>query len=137
MRGAALICLLFAGLTVLPGTSFAQSAGDEQYVDPFQDEPQGGGQGGGGGGQGSGGGSESTPPDSDTGAAAPETAPVEPAPPAEPVPPSEEGGGFGASASGAPESGSAVLPRTGLPVALAAILGTMFLVGGAALRRRV
>jgi hypothetical protein len=128
MRGAALICLLITGLTVLPGVSFAQSAGDEQYVDPFQ-EPQGGGQGGGGGGQGTGGGSESTPPD--TGSAAPETGTAEPAPPA------AEGGGFGGSASGAPESGAAVLPRTGLPVGLAAILGTVFLVGGTALRRRV
>jgi hypothetical protein len=138
MRGAALICMLLAGLAILPGAALAQSAGDEQYFDPFQD-PQGGGQGGGGGGQGTGGG-ESTQPDT---GAAPETGTVEPAPPAEPAapaepaPPSEEGGGFGASASGAPGSGSAVLPRTGLPVALAAILGTVFLVGGVALRRRV
>ena len=50
MRRITPLFVLLAGLLV-PSASFAQSAGDEQYVDPFQDETQqGGGQGGSGGG---------------------------------------------------------------------------------------
>jgi hypothetical protein len=141
MRGAILTCLLFAGLAV-PGAAFAQSAGDEQYVDPFQEQPQQGGGGGGGGGAGqdtgggqtdSGGQTESGgQTDSGTGTSGETGGSVEATPS-----PSDEGGGFGASASGSSASGSDVLPRTGLPVALTALLGAVCLAGGAALRRGV
>jgi hypothetical protein len=57
MRGAALVLLLCAGLAgLLPAAALAQSAGDEQYSDPFQEQPQGDQAGGGGGGQAGGGG---------------------------------------------------------------------------------
>jgi hypothetical protein len=136
MRAAILTCLLFAGLAV-PGAAFAQSAGDEQYIDPFQERPEqgGGGGGGGGGGQDTGGGQtdSGTGTSGDSGGDTGETGgTVEPTPP-----PSEQGGGFGASASGSSATGSDVLPRTGLPVALTALLGAVLLAGGTALRRGV
>jgi hypothetical protein len=137
MRGASLMLLLFVGIAVLaPATSLGQSAGDEQYVDPFQDqEGQGGSGGTGGGGQNTGGGQtdSGTGTSGDSGGDTGETGgTVEPTPP-----PSEQGGGFGASASGSSASGADVLPRTGLSVALTALLGAVSLAGGTALRRRV
>jgi hypothetical protein len=134
VRGAILTFLLVAGLAVVvPAVSLAQSAGDEQYVDPFQNQDEQGGGGGGQGGSGeAGGGSEGTQTDSGTGSTGePEGTPEAPAPA-----PTDEGGGFGATASGSPATGSQdVLPRTGLPVAVAALLGTVFLAAGVALRR--
>jgi hypothetical protein len=150
VRGAALLLPLLAGLIlVVPASSSAQSAGDEQYVDPFQEQPQGagGGSGGGGGGSGGGGGGSGGGGSDDqagggggsvvtgggsgatgatggsTGTTAPET--------------TTAGGSTGGTASGPDATASGVLPRTGIPVALAGLLGALFLVGGVALRRGV
>lgn len=141
MRGAGLIFLLIAGLAVVvPTASLAQSAGDEQYVDPFQDEPQQGGSGGGdegsgqgasGGSQEAGGGGEGTQTGAETGSADDTGATSEATPPAS----ATEGGGFGASATGASPSGTAALPRTGPPFAPAVLLGAVLLAAGLALRR--
>jgi hypothetical protein len=140
MRGASLMLLLFVGIAVLvPAASLGQSAGDEQYIDPFQDQEDQGGSGGGGGGQDTGGGGQGTgggQTDSGTGTSG-ETGEtggtIETTPPGS----TEEGGSLGGSASGSSTSGSNVLPRTGLPVALIALLGAVLLAGGTALRRRV
>jgi hypothetical protein len=107
-----LVLLLALGLAV-PATVVAQSAGDEQYVDPF--EGQGDGNGGGGGNNGSQNG------DSDNGTTTTsQTTPSDTA---------------GTTVDSTDAESGATLPRTGfalLPVALAG----MFLFGtGAGLRR--
>jgi hypothetical protein len=107
-----LVLLLALGLAV-PATAVAQSAGDEQYVDPF--EGQGDGNGGGGGNNGSQNG------DSDNGTTTTsQTTPSDTA---------------GTTVDSTDAESGATLPRTGfalLPVALAG----MFLFGtGAGLRR--
>jgi hypothetical protein len=138
MRGAALLLLLCAGLAILlPAAALAQSAGDEQYVDPFQEgTQQGGGGGGGSGGSGSGqaaeGGSEGTPTDGGTGSAGETGATVEDTPPAQ----ATEDGSIGGTTTGTTSTGSDVLPRTGLPIAAGAMLGAALLSAGWALRRR-
>ncbi|HEY6775788.1 MAG TPA: hypothetical protein VI122_04695 [Thermoleophilaceae bacterium] len=140
MRGAALLLLLLAGLVFLvPAGSLAQSAGDEQYVDPFQESPQGGGGGSGGGGGGAsggggaGGGSGGAETGGDTGSGT--SGAVGGSTGSTASGSSDAGGGFGATATGSSATGSDVLPRTGLPVGLAAVLGAVLLVGGVALRR--
>jgi hypothetical protein len=104
LLAAALALLALA----LPPAAFAQSAGDDQYTDPFGqvDENTGGGGGG----------------DGDAGV------PAEPAPtPVEPAQTGEE------TVVPAGES----LPRTGLPAAALALAGIGSLAAGAALRRRL
>ena len=107
--GKVLVLLLTLTLAV-PATVLAQSAGDEQYVDPFQ-----GSGGGGGGGNGSEGGSDngSTP-----------TAPTTP---------SDTGAGTVESTTA--ESGDATLPRTGLSLLPVVLTGLFLLAAGFAVRR--
>jgi hypothetical protein len=104
-----LILVLAATVVALPATALAQSAGDDQYVDPFQNS--GGGNGddaqGGGGDDTSGGNGEVAP------------APVEPAP----------------STAAQTDDGSS-LPITGLAIGGVALTGALLLGGGMALRRR-
>jgi hypothetical protein len=111
-----------ATLLALPSSALGQSAGDEQYTDPFgQEDPA----------------AQQQEP-----APAPEQ-PAEPAPtqPAEPAP-----GGNGTvepapSAETAPtteaaQDGSATLPRTGAPVFLFGAIGYALLLAGIAIRRK-
>jgi hypothetical protein len=96
-------------LLALPSAALAQSAGDEQYADPFGEveEP-----------------SESQ----DEPAQTPEP---EPAPaPAEPSASGEE-------AAVSQETDAPTLPATGLPAGLLAGTGVLLLAGGTSLRRRV
>ena len=111
-----LLAALLALALMAPAAALGQSAGDEQYVDPFQQENSD--QGGGGS---NGNGSEGQAP--------------EPAPPAE-VPTDQ--GVVDPPPTAAPESlanGSETLPRTGLAVASLILSGLALLGGGAALRR--
>jgi hypothetical protein len=111
MHRAIAALILAVALLAAPASALAQSAGDEQYVDPFQDE------GGGGG------------------AEQPEQQPQpEPAPeqPSEPVP-SVEGD---APAAGAAQESAPTLPRTGAPVLLPAAAGYALLLAGIAIRRQ-
>jgi hypothetical protein len=96
-------------LLVLPSAALAQSAGDEQYADPFGqvEEPSG---------------SQGEP------APAPEPAP-------EPVPAQTEDS-LGTSEPELAQAGAPTLPATGLPAGLLAGAGALLLAGGAALRRR-
>jgi hypothetical protein len=117
-----------AALLAVPAAALAQSAGDEQYVDPFQ------------------GGEEQ--PSQQPPAASPEPAPAEPAPaepapaepaPAEPAPaapaaPSDQGGEVTAVPA---QTDAPTLPRTGLPAVLLLAAGYALLLAGVALRRTI
>jgi hypothetical protein len=122
MRAKTLLLALAAALT-LPTTTFAQSAGDDQYSDPFQD-PQGQDQGGGGDTSGtqdgaSQGGKGTAQPPSDQQLPSESTT----------VAPSQ-------TTDAAVGDGSETLPVTGLPAVGVALMGMFLLAGGAALRRR-
>jgi hypothetical protein len=118
-RAVAALTLVLA-LLAASGTALAQSAGDEQYVDPFQ--------GGQGGGQ----------------AQQPEPAPQ----PEQPAAPAPEGGAVGGQATTEPAptpdpapaepapTAAPTLPRTGLPAALLAAAGYALLLAGIAIRRK-
>ena len=111
-----LCCALLSSLaaaTVAAPAGFAQSAGDEQYVDPFE-------------GEGNGGQTEQQAPEQD-----PQPAPA-PEPPSEPLPSSN---GEEAPAEAAQET-SPTLPRTGAPVILFAAAGYALLLAGIAIRRQ-
>jgi hypothetical protein len=115
--------LMLALTLAAPAPVFGQSAGDEQYTDPFsQDESTGGGQQGGDGSQ-----PQPEEQPAPTPAPAPETAIPEPA--------------TGSVESAQQDTGSVApsstntLPATGLPGALLAALGAGLLLGGAALQR--
>ena len=117
---ARLLTLLLAialSLPVLaaPAASFAQSAGDDQYVDPFKGE---GNSGGGGNGGNNSGAQDNSNSGSDTTAVQTTT---------------ESGDTAGASAEATDGSG---LPRTGLPLGAVALTGALMFGGGLALRRR-
>jgi hypothetical protein len=106
--------LIAALLLALPSAALAQSAGDEQYADPFeqpQQEPSGG---------------------QDEPAPAPEPAP-EPAP----APAESSQTATATQAEVAQPTGSQTLPATGLPVALLAGAGGLLLTGGTMLRLRL
>ena len=109
MRKSVLTLTVLAFLAVsLPGAAFAQSAGDDQYVDPLNGVTGGGSGSGGSGGSGSGSaGSAGT-------------------------------AGTGSAAAGSGASGSALpgeLARTGMELPLTAGAGVLLLAGGLGLRR--
>jgi hypothetical protein len=97
----AAICLLAA-----PAAALAQSAGDEQYSDPFGDQA-------------------GQPNDS-------QDEPAAETPAEQPTAPSTTGGGATASQT----SDGPSLPRTGLPAAILAGSGLLLLLGGGSMRRR-
>jgi hypothetical protein len=110
-RGIAALILAVA-LLGAPAAALAQSAGDEQYTDPFAGQDQ----------------------------APPEEQQQPAAPPAEPSPggngdaeaaPAEDAG------TAAAQPASPTLPRTGAPVLLLAVAGYALLLGGFAIRRQV
>ena len=95
----------------VPALAHGQSAGDDQYVDPFegQEEPQ----------------QEQEQPQSEQ--------------PAAPAPPAESQGAEGTAEPSAEsaESDAPALPRTGLPLVLLLGAGLSLLAVGAAMRRRL
>ena len=117
------LCVGFvpAAALIAPATAAAQSAGDEQYQDPF-----GNGNGGNGNGGNSGGGNSQPQP---TATPAPSTSQSAATPAAAGTTTTTS------AASGAAQSGG--LPRTGAPVLLVALGGVLLLTGGLALRRHV
>jgi hypothetical protein len=106
-RVVTLLAALF--LLALPPAALAQSAGDEQYADPFGEveEPSG---------------SQGEPA---------------PAPEPEPVPVPAEPAESGEEAVVSQETDAPTLPATGLPAGLVAGAGALLLAGGTTLRRRV
>ena len=107
-RTRRLLTLTCALLIALPGTAFAGGAGDDQYEDPFGDEPAG------------------------------TTTQSAPAPAQESPPSPTEAHNDAAAAAAAPTASSAAptLPRTGTDAGLAALGGGALLLAGLALRRR-
>jgi LPXTG-motif cell wall-anchored protein len=114
-----LAVIVAAGLLAAPANAVGQSAGDEQYEDPFAGEQQE---------QSQGGGSEEP------------SAPVAPTP--EPAAPGSTAPGAEPELQPAPESGPAPasqpqLPRTGADTGGIVIAGALLLAGGVALRLRL
>ncbi len=102
--------LLAVSLLAVPSMALAQSAGDEQYSDPFGevDEPSG--------------------------------SQDQPAPAQEPAPapaPAQDAPAAGEGAVASQQASGPMLPITGAPVLLLASVGAMLLASGAALGRRV
>jgi hypothetical protein len=108
MHRAIAALILAVALLASPASALAQSAGDEQYVDPFQDE---------GGGQ-----AEQQEPQ-------PEPVPEQPS---ESLPSVESD----APDAVAAQESSPTLPRTGAPVLLFAAAGYALLLAGIAIRRQ-
>jgi LPXTG-motif cell wall-anchored protein len=125
MRRALAALSVLLTVACVPAGAVAQSAGDQQYVDPF------------GGGEGGGGQEQPAQQEQPVDPAPAEPAPVDPAP-SEPAPsvPSEGGDGEAAGAV-APEASGATLPRTGAPTLALLAVGAALTGVGAVLRRRV
>ncbi len=105
-----LVTLLAAlSLLALPAAALAQSAGDEQYEDPFGEveEPSG---------------SQGEP---------------EPAPVQEPAPAQNDDSLGTSEPEVAEQAGASTLPATGLPAGLLAGTGALLLAAGTTLRRRL
>lgn len=118
-RVLSLLVMLALAVPVVaaPATSFAQSAGDDQYVDPFQDDNGGGGGGNQGNSGNSGNQGNSTPSDQQSVAQAP----------------ADSSGTAGATAT---DAQSDSLPRTGQSLGPLVAVGVILLLGGGfALRR--
>ena len=105
-------CLAVLALLALPATALAQSAGDEQYSDPFGKVENGNDDGGG----------------NTTEAPAPNLHARGPAP-------AETG--VESTETASTEATGAQLPRTGFPVLLLAGAGALLALSGATLRRRL
>lgn len=130
LAALALAALLAAGpATALPAAAVAQSAGDEQYVDPLAPGDGGGGEQGGDGGDG---GQAPTQPQGGSG----ETPAPEAVAPAEPSAPAT-GSDLPATSGGAEGAAATTLPRTGAEAWLLALAGFALLGVGALLRPRV
>ena len=129
LRPKRLAVLVAALVLTVPGTALAQSAGDQQYSDPFANQ---GGSGSGGGGGGGGGQSSGAQSSGSSGSAGQSSA--------------GQGGETGSSATSATGAsgtqtatgGSArELPRTGGEPGLLALVGAGLTLGGFGLRRWV
>lgn len=109
-RGQQFACALVVTALAFPGAAFGQSAGDDQYEDPFAptEEPAGGG-------------AQEPEPQPDPAPAAPAPAAPAPAP---------------AATSAQSPNGGAQLPRTGADEGWVALAGAVMLAAGIALRVR-
>lgn len=143
-----LATLISVFVLALPGAAFAQGAGDDQYQDPFGDEPaqqddsgggdgglsdepsvpgDGGGSGSSGGGSGSSGSGSSGSGSSGSGSGSAGTSgSTAPAPTT----------GTAGTASATPAAGGDQLPNTGSDPRLLLLLGAAFVLTGAGLRLR-
>jgi hypothetical protein len=114
-----LVLVALAATLALPSSALAQSAGDEQYTDPFGQEQ----------------------PAAQPQEPAPEQPVEQPSSPAEPAPGGDGTSEAAPTADAAPtaeaaQDGSATLPRTGMPAVLFAAIGYALLLAGIAIRRK-
>jgi hypothetical protein len=121
MSRALTLLIVAAAFLAAPAAALGQSAGDEQYTDPFgQEDPAG---------------QQQEPAPAPEQPVEPPSSPAEPAPggngTAEAAPTSEA-----APTAEATQEGSATLPRTGGPVVLVAAMGYALLLAGIAIRRK-
>ena len=121
MSRALTLLIVAAAFLAAPAAALGQSAGDEQYTDPFgQEDPAG---------------QQQEPAPAPEQPAEPPPSPAAPAPggngTAEAAPPAEA-----APTAEATQEGSATLPRTGGPVVLVAAIGYALLLAGIAIRRK-
>jgi hypothetical protein len=108
MRRRLIAAAAILALLAVPAAALAQSAGDEQYADPFGDVQE---------------------PGQDEGTAN-ESPALDAAPPAEaPAAPAST------TSAGADSDASGTLPRTGFPAALSALVGALLLGTGVSMRR--
>jgi hypothetical protein len=112
LLACALILVLAITVVAVPATAFAQSAGDEQYVDPFQNDDSDNG----GGGDGNNGGQDGTTTEEEVVQAPADT-------------------GDTAGTTAAQTDGDGSLPQTGLMIGGVALAGVLLLGGGMTLRR--
>jgi LPXTG-motif cell wall-anchored protein len=123
---ALLMLVALFGFAVLPAAALAQSAGDDQYQDPFAgdngSENDGGSNGGGNSGDSSGGSGGTPTP-------APQPAPA-PAAPATPAAPAAESG-----TTVPTDPAGNTLPRTGRDAEWLVAVGLLLIAAGAGLRR--
>lgn len=116
-----LVLVALAATLALPSSALAQSAGDEQYTDPFgQEQP-------------------SAQPQEP--APSPEQPVEQPPSPAESAPGGDGTSEAAPAADAAPtaeavQEGSATLPRTGMPAVLLAAIGYALLLAGIVIRRK-
>src|SRR5215207_11290257 len=104
-----LIALVAAGLLAAPAQALGQSAGDEQYEDPFAGEQQSG--------------------SGDDGTQAPEPQQAEPTEPA-PAAPAPDVAPSSTESDPAAPTAQTELPRTGADTGLILVGGTILLAGG-------
>jgi hypothetical protein len=133
-RRSQLALLAVAASLALPGGALAQSAGDEQYTDPFgQQEPGAGQQEPGAGQQEPGAGQQEPATQEQQPAPAPEQPAEEPS-----TTPAPGGNGSAepAPAAETAQEASPTLPRTGAPLVLLAATGYALLLAGIAIRRK-
>jgi LPXTG-motif cell wall-anchored protein len=127
-----LAALAIAALLAAPGTALAQSAGDNQYQDPFGNQGSGGGSGSGSSGSNSGSGSSGGGQSGDSqgsGSGSGQSADTGS---------SQTSSSTGTTdAQGSQTTAGRQLPRTGAEPGLVALLGAGVTFGGLALRRRV
>jgi hypothetical protein len=126
-----LAALAIVALLAAPGTALAQSAGDNQYQDPFGNQGSGGGSGSGSGGSG-GGGQSSGSQDSGSGSSG-QSSGAQSNDTGSP----QTSSSTGTDAQASQTTGGRQLPRTGGEPGLVALLGAGMTFGGVALRRRV
>ena len=125
-----LAALAIAALLAAPGTALAQSAGDNQYQDPFGNQGSGGGSGSSGSNSGSGSSGGGQSGDSQgSGSGSGQSADTGS---------SQTSSSTGTTdAQGSQTTAGRQLPRTGGEPGLVALLGAGMTFGGLALRRRV
>jgi LPXTG-motif cell wall-anchored protein len=110
MRRRLIAAVAAVALLAAPAGALAQSAGDEQYTDPFGDVDE---------------------PTQDQG-----TTNESPAPAADPAGQAPAAGSAAGSVAAADPGSEGALPQTGFPAALSALFGALLVAAGVSIRRR-
>lgn len=132
-RLAAIVLAALLALAPVPAGALAQSAGDEQYADPFAGQGSGSGKSGsGGGGSGSTSGSSGSSTSGSSGSSSPSSGVAG----SSSQSPGSSSASGSASGTASATAQAQQLPRTGLDLRLVAGAGVVLLIAGLAVRRR-